>query len=100
MRARLAFICYLVFVASVPSPVAAHEGHSHDEPVKTARPVAPRGEATAGDMQLVAVLRNGELVVYLDRLSNNEPITDALIEALTPNGTEKAEVNVLSLIHI
>lgn len=44
-------------------------------------------------MQLVAVLRGAALVIFLDQVANNEPVTDAVVEALTPSGTERAEPN-------
>jgi len=70
--------------------VSAHEGHDHGDAPKTLTPVAPRGEAHAGDFEIVAVLRGGEIVVYLDRFETNQPVTNAEIEALTPKGSEKA----------
>lgn len=91
MRVRLAIITVL-FTLLVPLAYA-HEGHSHDEPVRTLAPVAPRGEAHSGEFELVAVLRNNELIVYLDRFATNAPVTNAEIEALTPSGSEKAVAN-------
>jgi cobalt-zinc-cadmium efflux system membrane fusion protein len=91
MRVCLALLASLLI--GLLAPVSAHEGHSHDEPVRTATPSAPRGEALAGDFEMVAVLRGGELVVYLDRQATNEPVLNAEIEALTPSGNEKAIAN-------
>lgn len=92
MRARLAYAAsFLVLFGFQLTPSLAHDGHDHDEPAQAASQAAPRGEAVSGDMQLVAVLRDGVVTVYLDRLSNNEPVTDAEIEVLTPSGTQKAE---------
>jgi cobalt-zinc-cadmium efflux system membrane fusion protein len=91
MRVCLALIITLLF--TLLAPAYAHEGHSHDEPVRTATPVAPRGEAAAGDFELVAVIRNGEVVIYLDRFATNEPVSGASIEALTPSGSDKAVAN-------
>ena len=91
MRATFALIASLLFTALAPAD--AHEGHSHDEPVRTLAPVAPRGEAQAGEFEVVALLGNGEVIVYLDRFATNEPVTNAEIEALTPAGSEKAVLN-------
>jgi cobalt-zinc-cadmium efflux system membrane fusion protein len=91
MRVCLALITTLLFTPL--APLSAHEGHNHDEPVRTATPVAPRGEAVSADFELVAVLRDGDVVIYLDRFATNEPVTGASIEALTPSGTEKAVAN-------
>jgi cobalt-zinc-cadmium efflux system membrane fusion protein len=88
MRASLALIATLLF--TLFAPVHAHEGHDHGEALKTIAPVAPRGEAHAGDFEVVAILRDGEVVIYLDRFATNEPVTNAEIEALTPAGPENA----------
>jgi cobalt-zinc-cadmium efflux system membrane fusion protein len=91
MRVSLALITSLLFtLLAPPAPVAAHEGHDHGEAPRMLAPAAPRGDATSGDLALLAVLRGGEVVIYLDRFATNEPITNAEIEVLTPNGPEKA----------
>lgn len=91
MRAFLALLAGLAFnLLAFPAPVHAHEGHDHAEPPRTLAPVAPRGEASAGDFEMLVVLRDGEFVIYLDRFTTNEPVTNAELEALTPNGSEKA----------
>jgi cobalt-zinc-cadmium efflux system membrane fusion protein len=91
MRVTLALITSLLLTFIVP--VYGHEGHSHDEPVRTLAPVAPRGEAHSNEFEIVALFRNNELIVYLDRFATNEPIANAEIEALTPSGSEKAIAN-------
>ncbi len=88
MRVILALITSILF--PLLAPVAAHEGHDHGEAPRMLVPAAPRGEAQAGDFELVAVLRGGEVVIYLDRFATNEPVTNAQVEALTPAGNEKA----------
>lgn len=93
MRAKLALLAAIVLTGLVVSPLAAHEGHDHEEAPRTLAPVAPRGEAHAGDFELLAILRDGELVIYLDRFATNEPVLDAEIEALTPAGSEKPTKN-------
>jgi cobalt-zinc-cadmium efflux system membrane fusion protein len=94
MRVRLALIACFVFTLLLPLAQSyAHDGHNHDEPLRTSTPVAPRGEAASSDFELVAILRNAEVVVYLDRFATNEPVTNAAIEALTPAGSETAVAN-------
>jgi cobalt-zinc-cadmium efflux system membrane fusion protein len=90
MRARLACFVFIAFAFFAAAPIVAHEGHDHGELPRTAVPLAPRGEAATEDFQLVAILRNGEVVIYLDRFATNEPVTNAKIEALTPAGQENA----------
>ncbi len=70
---------------------SAHEGHDHDKQQAVAGTGSPRGAALSGDFQLVAILRGGELVLYLDRFATNEPVTSAAIEAETPAGPARAE---------
>jgi cobalt-zinc-cadmium efflux system membrane fusion protein len=91
MRVAVALIQSLfIALVALTAPSFAHEGHDHGEVPRTSVPVASRGEAHAGDLELVAVLRDGEIVVYLDRFATNEPVRDGVIEALVPGGTEKA----------
>jgi hypothetical protein len=72
---------------------AAHEGHDHAG--QTSSPAqagaTPRLEATSGPFELVALLRKGELVIYLDRFETNAPITRAAIAVETPDGSVAAE---------
>jgi len=72
---------------------AAHEGHDHAELPKTAPKAGatPRLEAATGPFELVALLRQGELIIYLDRFETNTPIHDAEITVETPAGPIKAE---------
>lgn len=93
MRVSLALITSILLTLALPASVPAHEGHDHGEAPKTSAPVAPRGEAHSDDFELVAIVRDGEVVIYLDRFATNEPVTNAEIEALTPAGSEKAMSN-------
>jgi RND family efflux transporter MFP subunit len=71
------------------SPAVAHEGHDHGAPPPVLTiPAAPRGEASSEAFEVVAVARDGEIAVSLDRFASNEPITDAAIEVETPLGSE------------
>ena len=67
---------------------AAHEGHDHAEQTKTVTLAGstPRLEATSGPFELVALLRKGELVIYLDRFETNAPIAGAEVTVETPAG--------------
>lgn len=52
------------------------EGHSHDAPA-SAVSGSPRVVATSEAYQLVGVLKNGTLTLYLDREADNAPVTTA-----------------------
>jgi membrane fusion protein, heavy metal efflux system len=80
-------------VSLLGAPAHAHPGHDHDAPpppVNTA--AAPRAAAFSDAFELVAVARNHELTIYLDRFRGNEPIEGAVIEVETPEGPATAEV--------
>jgi len=70
----------------------AHEGHDHGAEVAPASvPAAPRAEAATELYELVAVARAGELIVYLDRFTSNEPVAGAVIQVETPVGSVDAQ---------
>ncbi|HEV2542891.1 MAG TPA: HlyD family efflux transporter periplasmic adaptor subunit [Methylobacterium sp.] len=77
--------------AGTPTMSLAHEGHDHGNETPAA-PVAaaPRGASSTDALELVAIARNGRLVVFLDRADSNAPVTDAVVEAETPEGPAKA----------
>lgn len=79
----------LVSLATMDSSWA-HEGHNHNDaaPIVSAASAAPRGEVASDQYELVAVARDGELIVYLDHAASNQPIDTAAIEAETPAGKQ------------
>ncbi|MFZ5731695.1 MAG: efflux RND transporter periplasmic adaptor subunit [Pseudomonadota bacterium] len=90
---RAALCAAVLMSLAVASASQAHEGHSHNDAVPAA-PVAsaaPRGEIASEQYELVAVARDGQLVVYLDHAASNEPVDAATIEAETPAGRQMLE---------
>lgn len=80
------FTATLAFALSV----WAHGGEDHGEgnaPVTSAG-IAPRAVALSEEFELVAVLTEGRLTVYLDRYADNAPVADAEIEI--ESGTMKS----------
>lgn len=76
----------LAATLALSSPSLAGPGHDHGAPAAaTPAPTHPSLEASGGDVELVATLRDGVLVVYVDRLLNNAPVTDASV-ALSVGG--------------
>lgn len=64
----------------------AHEGEDHGTPASPAVTQAvPRFEAQSELFELVGVLEGPKLTLYLDRYSDNTPITDAKIEVEAPS---------------
>jgi len=80
--ARLAAI---LLIAALPAPVAAHAGHDDPEPIILG-PSLPRVEAASDDFELVAVLSNRQLTIYLDRFATNETIAAATIAVSAAGG--------------
>jgi len=91
MRARLAIILTLFAAIFAGGAALAHEGHDHGSEAPPPSAALPRGSAVSADFELVAVLRNGELTIYLDRFATNEPIAGAGVEVETPEGAKNAE---------
>jgi uncharacterized membrane protein YjjB (DUF3815 family) len=72
--------------------VKAHEGHDHDAAVSALIVHgAPRAAAASELFELVAVAKDGELTVYLDRFATNEPVSGAAITVETPKGSVEAK---------
>lgn len=58
------------------------DGHTHGEavPPEVIAEVAPRTSAQSEEFELVAVLADGKLTLYLDRYADNAPVPDAEVE--------------------
>ena len=79
----LAALLALGTLAALAAPGAHGPDGEHLDAVAPAAAGAaaqPRLEAHSDLYELVAELRGGQLVVYLDRYASNEPVTDARIE--------------------
>jgi len=75
----------LLALFSLSAPVIAHEGHDHEATAKPADVrLAPRFEVRNEDMEIVGVLADRNLLIYVDRASDNRPIEGAQIEVEGP----------------
>ncbi|MER2265834.1 efflux RND transporter periplasmic adaptor subunit [Methylobacterium oxalidis] len=71
--------------------VRSHDGHNHgDEANAVPAVTAPRGTSSTDALELVAVARGGVLTIFLDHRDTNEPVSDAVIQAETPEGAATA----------
>lgn len=62
-------------------PAWAHEGHDHGAaPAATEAGWSPRATARSDDFDLVAAMDGGQMLLWLDRGSDNAPVVDAQIE--------------------
>lgn len=71
-----------VIAALLLSPLArAGDGHDHGEaPAAATGPALPRFAAVSETFELVGVLNGKQLTLYLDRATDNSPVTGAQIE--------------------
>jgi len=78
----LALLCFL----ALGIPASAHEGHDHGADAAPAAPAqaAPRFAVRTEAVEVVGVLQDGQLDLYLDRASDNSPVTDVSIEIESP----------------
>lgn len=58
----------------------AHTGHGDEALTPASGAAAPRAEANSALFELVATVRGGAAILYLDRFATNEPVTDASID--------------------
>ena len=70
---------FLIAFALAP-PVWAAGDHSHDAPAAASGATSPRISSHSDLFELVGVVENSEMTIYLDRYASNEPVTDATIE--------------------
>ncbi|MEQ1647009.1 MAG: efflux RND transporter periplasmic adaptor subunit [Hyphomicrobiaceae bacterium] len=74
-----AFVLALLAVPSQAGPGhAGDEGHAHDAATATSVQ-SPRVVAVSENFQLVGILKNNQLTLYLDEEMNNAPVKDAVV---------------------
>jgi len=63
-------------------PVQAHgaDDHEHATTAGLTTQVAPRASAQTEDFELLMVLQGRQLIIYLDRFADNQPVLDAQLE--------------------
>lgn len=95
IRAILLVAC--VTMSLQPAAGHAHEGHDGAAPTASAMPGAniPRIEAQSDLFEIVGVVQNGLMTLFLDRYATNEPVIDAKIdiEAGPLKGSAQANAN-------
>ncbi len=90
------FFAILLFAALMSAQgyksANAHEGHDHG-PQTAALPesTAPRLALQSEAHQLVAILKDGDLTIFLDRTADNAPVTDAKISIAIGDATFEAK---------
>jgi membrane fusion protein, heavy metal efflux system len=80
---RAIAIWAVVLTSAVPalqSRALAHDGHDHGT-AAVALPVTvnPRAAATGDEFEAVAILKDGTLLIFVDRFADNSPVTKATV---------------------
>lgn len=103
MQTNLTLKALLSAVAlALASPAFAHEGHDHGPPsAELPTSNQPRAIVASEDYEIVAVLKDEELFIYVDRFADNSPVTEARLTVtfgptdiqtkLMPDGVFKLE---------
>lgn len=77
---------FLVTLVAFSLPIWAggdsSDGHTHDTPapLPVNQSITPRATAVTEDFEVVVVLEDKSLVVYVDRFASNEPVAQAIVE--------------------
>jgi RND family efflux transporter MFP subunit len=89
MRTTAALFCAVVFCLLSLFAGHAHEGHSHDGDAAKAALAAtayPRTTAQSELYEIVGIVKDKRLTVYIDRFTSNEPVTDARLKVTIGDG--------------
>jgi hypothetical protein len=72
----------VMVIAAVVLPAWAHEGEDHGTPAAppAVGAMVPRTTAQTEEFELVAMLADKRLTLYLDRFATNEPVASAQVE--------------------
>lgn len=89
---RLTVATALAASLAFAGPTAAHEGHDAGPPaVENPTSGQPRTVATSEDYEIVALLKGSELLVYVDRFSDNSPLTQGTLTVTIGTDEIRAE---------
>ncbi|MCB1521607.1 MAG: efflux RND transporter periplasmic adaptor subunit [Hyphomicrobiaceae bacterium] len=92
IRTRLAGVLTLAAMAATSTAVSAGPGHDHGpEPTSAIAPSSPRVVAVSEGYELVGILEDGKLTIYLDRTTDTSPVPDARIEMTVGGETALAK---------
>lgn len=90
----VAAIALVTFLSAAPAAFAGpgHDhGHNGQEKTQPEAPASPRVVAQSERFELVAILKDASLTIYLDRLADTSPVTDARIELTVDGETGTAQ---------
>lgn len=92
-RLLLLLVAAPVLAAGLFVPTGfAHEGHDHGPAENlAAMPIAPRVAVRSDVYELVGILKGDRLVIYLDRVATNEPVTTAKVAVTVGDSTDAVD---------
>ena len=96
--AAAAVVAAMVWLVLIVEGAHAHEGHDHAAPTNRVATSLPRIAVQSELYQLVGILEGGRLTLYLDRFSDNAPVTTGRI-AVTVDG-EAATTRLTLLVRL
>src|SRR5262245_14709945 len=84
----IAALTWIAAFLLVPCVSRAHEGHDHDDSARAALASStyPRVTAQSELYEVVGILKGDRLLIYLDRATTNEPVTDAKVRVTIGDG--------------
>jgi cobalt-zinc-cadmium efflux system membrane fusion protein len=79
---RVILLAMCATMSLQPTAGHSHEGHDDATPVASAMPGTniPRIEAQSELFEIIGVVQNGLMTLFLDRYATNEPVADAKID--------------------
>lgn len=89
MRATAALFSAVILCLLSLLAARAHEGHSHDDDSAKAALAAsayPRTTAQSELYEVLGIVRDKRLTVYIDRFASNEPVTDVRLKVAIGDG--------------
>lgn len=79
---KQSLISFAFLMAGIFAVANAHEGHKHDKEIQPQSNVvaAPTLTAVSENYELVAIVQDRQMTIYLDQFASNAPIIDADLE--------------------
>lgn len=93
---KQSLLAFTFLMAGIFAVASAHEGHNHDKEIRPQSTVtaAPTLTAVSENYELVAIVQDRQMTIYLDQFESNAPIIDADLEFDFSGTVVKATRNV------
>lgn len=93
---KQSLLAFTFLMAGIFAVASAHEGHNHDKEIKSQSNVAaaPTLTAVSENYELVAIVQDRQMTIYLDQFASNAPVIDADLEFDFSGTVVKATRNV------